>query len=203
MLEHLLTEQPNPASEGIDALPAGEILRIINDEDAKVAGAVARELPAITRAVDAIVNTSSGAGACSTWVRERAGGWACWTPRSVRQHSMCPRRWCGKSSPEAMPFRAGLFAGALGGLVLVRLAGFLGRSVGRELGSSRPGRPQPVCLALHADRGRRSTADANWSKILARAVGQQTRQLMQPPSQFLELLARHPREVGALDIVQL
>ena len=30
-----------------------------------------------------------------------------------------------------MPFRAGLFAGALGGLVLVRLAGFLGRSVGR------------------------------------------------------------------------
>ena len=62
MLEHLLTEQPNPASEGIDALPAGEILRIINDEDAKVAGAVARELPAITRAVDAIVNTFERGG---------------------------------------------------------------------------------------------------------------------------------------------
>jgi len=55
MLEHLLTEQPNPASEGIDALPTGEILRIINDEDGKVASAVARELPRITKAVDAIV----------------------------------------------------------------------------------------------------------------------------------------------------
>ena len=62
MLEHLLTEQPNPASEGIDELPTGEILRIINDEDAKVAGAVARELPAITRAVDTIVNAFDQGG---------------------------------------------------------------------------------------------------------------------------------------------
>jgi len=62
MLEHLLTEQPNPASEGIDALPTGEILRIINDEDAKVAGAVAHELPAITRAVDAIVQAFERGG---------------------------------------------------------------------------------------------------------------------------------------------
>ena len=62
MLENLLTEQPNPASEGIDALPIGEILRIINDEDAKVAGAVAHELAAITRAVDAIVNTFESGG---------------------------------------------------------------------------------------------------------------------------------------------
>ena len=37
-----------------------------------------------------------------------------------------------------MPFRAGLFAGALGGLVLVQLAGFLGRSVGNRR-RSRPG----------------------------------------------------------------
>jgi N-acetylmuramic acid 6-phosphate etherase len=57
MLEHLLTEQPNPASEGIDALPTGEILRIMNREDGKVADAVARELPSITRAVDGIVES--------------------------------------------------------------------------------------------------------------------------------------------------
>ena len=44
MLEHLLTEQPNPASEGIDALPTEQILRIINSEDQKVAEAVEREL---------------------------------------------------------------------------------------------------------------------------------------------------------------
>jgi N-acetylmuramic acid 6-phosphate etherase len=55
MLEHLLTEQPNPASEGIDARPTEEILRIINAEDAKVAEAVGREIPAIARAVDAVV----------------------------------------------------------------------------------------------------------------------------------------------------
>src|ERR1051325_1396118 len=55
MLEHLLTEQPNPASEHIDAASTGQILRIINTEDSKVAAAVARELPSIARAVDAIV----------------------------------------------------------------------------------------------------------------------------------------------------
>lgn len=54
MFEDLLTEQRNPASEGIDALPTEEVLRIINSEDAKVAGAVAREIPHIARAVDAI-----------------------------------------------------------------------------------------------------------------------------------------------------
>jgi N-acetylmuramic acid 6-phosphate etherase len=54
MLEKLLTEQQNPASENIDALPTGEILRIMNQEDAKVAAAVALEIPQIARAVDAI-----------------------------------------------------------------------------------------------------------------------------------------------------
>src|SRR5258708_37067121 len=55
MLEHLLTEQRNPASEGIDALPSEEIVRIINREDHKVAGAVERVLATIARAVDVIV----------------------------------------------------------------------------------------------------------------------------------------------------
>src|SRR5690242_4746963 len=62
MLEHLLTEQPNPASEGIDALPTAEILRVINGEDRKVAEAVSRELPAIARAVDAIVDAFERGG---------------------------------------------------------------------------------------------------------------------------------------------
>src|ERR1019366_1038177 len=55
MLEHLLTEQVNPASDGIDALPTQRILEIVNAEDRHVADAVAREIPAIARAVDAIV----------------------------------------------------------------------------------------------------------------------------------------------------
>ncbi len=55
MFEELLTEQPNPASASIDALPTEEVLRIINAEDRRVAEAVGKEIPAIARAVDAIV----------------------------------------------------------------------------------------------------------------------------------------------------
>jgi N-acetylmuramic acid 6-phosphate etherase len=62
MLEHLLTEQANPASEAIDVLPAEEMLHVINDEDAKVAGAVRREIPNIARAVDAIVSALQQSG---------------------------------------------------------------------------------------------------------------------------------------------
>jgi len=36
----LLTEQRNPASEGIDALPTAQVLEIINQEDRQVACAV-------------------------------------------------------------------------------------------------------------------------------------------------------------------
>jgi len=55
MIANLLTEQVNPASAGIDALPTARILEIINAEDSQVAEAVARVIPAITGAVDAIV----------------------------------------------------------------------------------------------------------------------------------------------------
>src|ERR1700730_4846399 len=54
-LENLLTEQQNPASASIDSLPSEEVLRIINGEYHKIAAAVEREIPAIARAVDAIV----------------------------------------------------------------------------------------------------------------------------------------------------
>jgi N-acetylmuramic acid 6-phosphate etherase len=55
MLEQLLTEQRNPRSVSIDTLPTDEILRIINDEDAQVAGAVRETISYITQAVDGIV----------------------------------------------------------------------------------------------------------------------------------------------------
>jgi N-acetylmuramic acid 6-phosphate etherase len=55
VLDKLLTEQPNPASASIDTLPTEQALRIINAEDQKVAVAVEREIPAIARAVDAMV----------------------------------------------------------------------------------------------------------------------------------------------------
>jgi len=49
------TEQTNPNTTEIDRLPTLEALRIINREDRKVAEAVEKVLPAIARAVDAIV----------------------------------------------------------------------------------------------------------------------------------------------------
>jgi N-acetylmuramic acid 6-phosphate etherase len=58
----LLTEQANPHSRGIDALPALEMLRVINDEDRKVAESITPELPNIARAVEAIVNAFTRGG---------------------------------------------------------------------------------------------------------------------------------------------
>ena len=54
-LDALLTEQPNPASRDIDAKPTVEILRIMNDEDGKVASAVASQISPIAKAVERIV----------------------------------------------------------------------------------------------------------------------------------------------------
>jgi N-acetylmuramic acid 6-phosphate etherase len=62
LLEKLLTEQVNPASENIDALPTEQVLRIINGEDRKVAAAVAQEIPHIAMAVDVIVDRMSKGG---------------------------------------------------------------------------------------------------------------------------------------------
>src|SRR2546429_8968357 len=50
-----VTEQENPRTAQISSLPTEEILRLMNKEDARVAGAVAQVLPEITRAVDGIV----------------------------------------------------------------------------------------------------------------------------------------------------
>jgi len=49
------TEQRLAASKNFDRMTAVEIVRLMNREDRKVAAAVARKLPAIARAVDAIV----------------------------------------------------------------------------------------------------------------------------------------------------
>ena len=50
-----LTEQENPRTAQISSLPTEEILRLMNEEDARVPEAVGRVLPEITRAVNGIV----------------------------------------------------------------------------------------------------------------------------------------------------
>jgi N-acetylmuramic acid 6-phosphate etherase len=57
-----LTEQENPRTAHISSLPTAEILRLINDEDARVAEAVSRVLPELARAVDGIVDRLAQGG---------------------------------------------------------------------------------------------------------------------------------------------
>jgi len=58
----LLTEQPNPAAHEIDRLPTEDMLRVINNEDARIAAAVRVEIPHIAQAVDAIAAVLRGGG---------------------------------------------------------------------------------------------------------------------------------------------
>jgi N-acetylmuramic acid 6-phosphate etherase len=62
MLENLLTEQTNPASQRIDTLPTAGILEIMNDQDHQVAPAVRAVIPQIARAVDAAVKAVGNGG---------------------------------------------------------------------------------------------------------------------------------------------
>lgn len=54
-MKSIQTERRNPRTRGLDRMSTLEIVRTLNREDARVALAVRRELPAIARAVDAIV----------------------------------------------------------------------------------------------------------------------------------------------------
>jgi N-acetylmuramic acid 6-phosphate etherase len=56
------TEQRNPASKNLDCFSAAQIVRLMNRADRKVAVAVGRELPAIARAVKAIVRAIENGG---------------------------------------------------------------------------------------------------------------------------------------------
>jgi N-acetylmuramic acid 6-phosphate etherase len=54
--EYRRSEHRNAASKNLDRITTQQIVRLMNREDKKVAAAVGRQLPAIARAVDAIVD---------------------------------------------------------------------------------------------------------------------------------------------------
>ncbi|RPJ29005.1 MAG: N-acetylmuramic acid 6-phosphate etherase [Chloroflexi bacterium] len=58
----ILTEARNPVTENIDLLPTEEMVRLMNAEDARVAEAVAHELPRIAQAIDAIAERMRAGG---------------------------------------------------------------------------------------------------------------------------------------------
>src|SRR5215208_2470871 len=55
MEELPVTEQENPRTHEIDRLPVTEIVRLMNEEDERVAGAIRLVLDDVARAVDGIV----------------------------------------------------------------------------------------------------------------------------------------------------
>lgn len=61
-LENLITEQRNPRTLLLDRMTTLEILTVINDEDASVAGAVRAALPQIASAVDLVVDRLHAGG---------------------------------------------------------------------------------------------------------------------------------------------
>ena len=54
LLQHLMTESQNEASQGFDTKSALEIARIINHEDAKIAAAVKKAIPEIAQVIDQV-----------------------------------------------------------------------------------------------------------------------------------------------------
>jgi N-acetylmuramic acid 6-phosphate etherase len=62
LLDSLISEERNPASTGIDLLTTEEVLTVINQEDQKVASAVAQEIPRIAQAVDLVAEALQRGG---------------------------------------------------------------------------------------------------------------------------------------------
>ncbi|HLM58258.1 MAG TPA: N-acetylmuramic acid 6-phosphate etherase [Pyrinomonadaceae bacterium] len=57
-----VTEQENPRTREIGSLPTEEVVRLMNDEDARVAAAVREVLPEVAKAVDGIVGRLRAGG---------------------------------------------------------------------------------------------------------------------------------------------
>ena len=86
---NLTTEQRNPASENIDKVSTLEMVKIINDEDKKVAAAVEKVLPQI-------------ADGFFILARELQAGLEFWTRQNVRQLSALLLIWCRELSLAAI-----------------------------------------------------------------------------------------------------
>ncbi|HEV2215072.1 MAG TPA: N-acetylmuramic acid 6-phosphate etherase, partial [Terracidiphilus sp.] len=62
LLETLITESQNDASQGFDTKSALDIARIINHEDAKVAAAVKKALPEVAQVIDQVARSLKDGG---------------------------------------------------------------------------------------------------------------------------------------------
>ena len=62
VLQQLVTESPNEASQGLDTKSALEIARIINHEDSKISAAVKKALPEIAQVIDQVARSLRDGG---------------------------------------------------------------------------------------------------------------------------------------------
>src|SRR5260370_38986772 len=62
LLQHLMTESQNEASQGFDTKSALEIARINNHEDSKIAAAVKKALPEIAQVIDQVARSLRDGG---------------------------------------------------------------------------------------------------------------------------------------------
>lgn len=70
-----ITEQQNPNSMNIDSMDIGEILRIINNEDEKIAMAVKKAIPQIQLFVESLVGSFGMVGVYFMWVQAPVVDW--------------------------------------------------------------------------------------------------------------------------------
>lgn len=61
-INQLTTESRNPASNDLDEMPISDIVRLMNQEDAKVSQSIQSQIPAITNAVELIVGAFQAGG---------------------------------------------------------------------------------------------------------------------------------------------
>lgn len=88
------TEQRNPNTLEIDRADTAEILRLMNEEDKKVAPAVEQVLPQVEKAVDVIYAHMRCGGRLIYCGCGTSGRLACWTHRNARRPSAWSRGWC-------------------------------------------------------------------------------------------------------------
>ena len=75
------TEQRNPRTADIDIVPTEEMLRLLNAEDATVAGSVAEALPILAKVVDHVVECVRSGGQVHYFGAGPRAAWPCSTPR--------------------------------------------------------------------------------------------------------------------------
>jgi len=133
-LRHLSTEKTNPASNNLDTRSSLEIARIINREDAKVAGAVKRALPQIAQAID-LIAVSLGAGGRLIYVGAGTSGRI-----AALDASECPPTF--NTDPKTVQF---VIAGGTKALAAATEASEDSRGLGaREMAKRKPGKNDVV-----------------------------------------------------------